>query len=157
MDHPAIEVRDTNHYGLALFTVSPIVKDEVIVVFEGLVYEAESASALPNEPPDYVKNHAIQIGPTTFRDSTGAGRYLSHSCEPNCGVKGENRIVAMRDISAGEELSFDYAMTEDSDWTMQCDCGSDLCRGIVTGYRDLPAEFRARYEGYISSWLTGSE
>ncbi len=154
MDHPGIEVRDTNQYGLALFAVSPIAKDEVIVVFEGMIYEAQRASVLPNGPPDYVKDHAIQIGPTTFQDSRGAGRYLSHSCEPNCGVKGRTSIVAMRNISAGEELSFDYAMTEDSDWTMKCDCGSELCRGVVTGYRDLPDEFKVRYVGYTSSWLT---
>jgi len=59
----------------------------------------------------------------------------------------------MRDIEEGEELSFDYAMTENSDWTMKCECGSPLCRGLMTGYRDLPTDFRLKYKGYISSWL----
>lgn len=153
MDHPNIEVCDTNHYGLALFAVASIGKDEVIVEFDGETYEAQRASLLPNDPPDYLQDHVIQIGPTTYRASVGVGCYLSHSCDPNCGVKNKNQIVAMRDIEEGEELSFDYAMSENSDWTMKCECGSPLCRGLMTGYRDLPTDFRLKYKGYISSWL----
>ncbi len=43
------------------------------------------------------------------------GRFINHSCEPNCEtqkwvVRGELAIglFALRDIAAGEELTFDY-------------------------------------------------
>jgi uncharacterized protein len=42
----------------------------------------------------------------------------------------------MRDIKAGEELYYDYALTEsDPDWILApaCLCGKDKCRGLVTG------------------------
>lgn len=45
----------------------------------------------------------------------GLARFINHCCDPNCGVEkwevqGEERcgIFALRDINAGEELSFDY-------------------------------------------------
>lgn len=45
----------------------------------------------------------------------GRARFINHSCDPNCGVEkwdvnGEERcaIFALRDIYAGEELTFDY-------------------------------------------------
>ena len=129
MDHACVEVRDTGKYGLALFAAGPIRKDEVVVEFDGEIFEADRASLLPNNPPDYLQDHVIQIGQTSYRGSIGVATYLSHSCEPNCGYRGTCQIVAMRDIEEGEELSFDYAMSEDSDWRLDCDCGSAHCRG----------------------------
>lgn len=64
---------------------------------------------------------------------------LSHSCDPNCGtvttiVNGQYVIgmYAMKDISFGEELTFDYcSVTEDPNELKKafCLCGSKKCRG----------------------------
>ncbi len=78
---------------------------------------------------------------------------ISHSCEPNCGIKNKTVLVAMRKIKKGEELSYDYDMTENSDWSMECSCGKPSCRKIIRGYRYLPEEKRKEYNGYISEWL----
>ena len=48
--------------------------------------------------------------------------HLNHSCEPNLDVKGQIVFVAIRDIEEDEELSFDYAMTDDQDTEMLCLC-----------------------------------
>jgi SET domain-containing protein len=45
-----------------------------------------------------------------------AVQYLNHSCGPNCGVQGLFDFVVMRDIKAGEEITTDYAMRDDSNW-----------------------------------------
>jgi SET domain-containing protein len=49
------------------------------------------------------------------KDKANLARFINHSCDPNCitqvwNVAGEPRagIFAVRDIPAGEELSFDY-------------------------------------------------
>ena len=39
--------------------------------------------------------------------------HLNHSYEPNLGVQGQITFVALCDIAADEELTFDYAMTDD--------------------------------------------
>ncbi len=57
----------------------------------------------------------------------------NHSCDPNCGYDGLN-VIALRDIPAGEEMTFDYADCYSE--TMEpfaCTCGASNCRGIVRG------------------------
>lgn len=59
--------------------------------------------------------------------------FSNHSCEPNIGVQGQIVFVALREIGIGEELTHDWATTDDDDYTMMCRCGAAACRGVVTG------------------------
>lgn len=57
----------------------------------------------------------------------------NHSCNPNTIYKGLN-VIALRDISKGEELTFDYSSLLDEHMEpFQCQCGSSNCRGLITG------------------------
>jgi hypothetical protein len=71
-------------------------------------------------------------------------RFLNHSCSPNTRLEGRS-LMAVRDIHAGDEVTFDYDTTE---WDMAspflCTCGAVTCRGMVRGYRHLTAEQRHR-------------
>lgn len=69
----------------------------------------------------------------------GDGRFVNHSCEPNCemqkwSVHGLPRMAlfASRDIKPGEELTYDYnfALFNPSEG-QQCRCGSSACRGVI--------------------------
>jgi len=154
MDNTKVQVGQSPRYGLAVFAIAPIQKDELIAIFDGPIYVESSASALPNEPPLFVHDHAIQIAPDRWQDSKGVARLLAHSCNPNCGIRGYTNIVALRQIDAGEEVTWDYAMTEDSDWTMQpCLCGSANCRGRIGPWRELPIHIRERLRDNTSLWL----
>lgn len=57
--------------------------------------------------------------------------YINHSCDPNVYVYAVDKdrfMLAMRDVSTGEELTFDYAIgTVGGDW-LDCRCGSPKCR-----------------------------
>jgi enoyl-CoA hydratase/carnithine racemase len=57
--------------------------------------------------------------------------FINHSCDPNVGFRGQVVYVAMRDIAAGEELCHDYSMERSDDYTLDCHCGSPLCRGRI--------------------------
>jgi hypothetical protein len=60
----------------------------------------------------------------------------------------------MRDIEVGEELTFDYAMTDASDYDeFTCLCGVPMCRGIVTGADWRDPVLQAKYHGYFSQYL----
>ena len=63
----------------------------------------------------------------------------------------------MRNIKAGEELTWDYAMTEASDARIECLCGAPNCRGIIGSFlyleHDQLIDFVIRCRGYISHWL----
>lgn len=82
------------------------------------------------------------------------GDLLNHSCEPNCGLLGQMLLVAMRDITPGEELCFDYAMCDASDYDeFRCLCGQPACRGIVTGSDWRDPVLQERYAGWFSPYL----
>lgn len=153
MDNPKAFVRRTKKYGKAVFAKEPIRKGEVIAVFDGKIYDDDF-----DDWTDDLLNHTIQVGPSCWRDSKGFARFMNHSCDPNCGIKGRYKVVAMRAIYPGEELTWDYEMTEKSDWwKLKCKCGSEICRKKIGHYKNMPKKIRAKYKGYISTWITNQQ
>ena len=79
--------------------------------------------------------------PPSLPPNQGAlGRFVNHSCEPNCEtqkwlVRGELAIglFALRDIKAGEELTFDYNFDRYGDKPMRCLCATPSCCGYIGG------------------------
>lgn len=145
------EVRETNH-GNGIFAIKPIAKGELIAVWGGAIYEEAEFRKL-NEK---IRSLSIQIEerfyitPIEINDAD----YVNHSCSPNAGLQGQIELITMRDIMAGEEICFDYAMSDSSPYDeFDCDCGSPLCRGHVTGTDWQNQELQTRYQGYFSSYL----
>ena len=59
--------------------------------------------------------------------------FAIHSCDPNLWHSGPYDIVARRQISAGDELTIDYGTNSGAPgFEMHCQCGSALCRGVVS-------------------------
>ena len=82
--------------------------------------------------------------------------YINHSCAPNIAYRGDQRLVALRDISTGEQIVYDYAFTETPDslhYGMRCRCGAAQCRGFLDflQYQD-PAYIRQNYD-HCSSFI----
>ena len=147
MDNPKVSISH-NRFGRCLIANEDIAEGEVVAEFDGPEYVAEKATDLEKD----IADHAIQFEEHKWRDSKFA-RYINHSCEPNVGIKGLFALVAMRDLKEGEELLWDYDMTEDSDWRLGCLCGTSSCRGVIGAFGLLPQETRDKYKGYISDWL----
>jgi SET domain-containing protein len=65
-------------------------------------------------------------------------RRINHSCDPNCEtqvVRGRIWIVALRDIPAGEELTYDYRF-DFTEWRDHpCRCGAPGCVGYIVNRR----------------------
>jgi hypothetical protein len=59
----------------------------------------------------------------------------------------------MRDISAGEELTTDYALFDDYDGQMECQCRTASCRGTVDGRDWQRPELQRKYGEYFSTYL----
>jgi hypothetical protein len=83
--------------------------------------------------------------------------YFNHSCDPNIGPRGQIEFLALRDIAPGEELCSDYAMTVDTSnrapYVLNCNCGSHLCRGTVTGMDWRLPELQKRYGNRFSIFI----
>ena len=61
-------------------------------------------------------------------------RYLNHSCAPNCEAEieeGRIWLFALRDICAGEELTFNYGYDLVDYHEHPCYCGSPSCVGFI--------------------------
>jgi hypothetical protein len=115
-------------------------------------------------------SHATQVGPGRWALHGGLGPKVNHSCDPSCGVRLNDGqafdFVARQPVGAGQELTFGYAMRN---FTIEhfpavCVCGAARCRGLVTGWKDLPAARKVDYgelvarppsfRGWVSSSLT---
>ena len=80
--------------------------------------------------------------------------HVNHSCTPNCGFRGQVSLITMRKVEAGEELTFDYAMSDSSPYDeFICHCDSVWCRGQITGRDWQMQTLQSRYEGYFSAYL----
>eukprot|EP00494_Astrolonche_serrata_P016895 UN17070 len=93
------------------------------------------------------------IAPRSADEVADMSVYINHSCDPNVGFRGQVVYVAMRDIKAGEELCHDYAMERSDDYSLDCHCGSALCRGKVSGRDWMSPDLQNRYGNYFSIYL----
>jgi hypothetical protein len=68
----------------------------------------------------------------------------NHSCDPNCTCDGL-RMYALRRIHPEEEATYDYGFSEIGPWRLTCQCGSSLCRGVVSNNDFLLPWLQRRY------------
>jgi hypothetical protein len=91
--------------------------------------------------------YSIQVGPQTHVDDLGPLAYINHSCDPNTVFDAEALALrTLRDVEAGEELTFFYPSTE---WDMHhpfvCRCAAPQCVRVVAGAKYLSADVLGRY------------
>jgi SET domain-containing protein len=70
----------------------------------------------------------------TVIDGFGIAMFINHSCNPNCESASEDGRVfirAIRDIAAGEELTYEYNLFDSDDEEADCYCGAEKCRGTM--------------------------
>jgi hypothetical protein len=90
----------------------------------------------------------LQISRLMYIDLYEPFRTINHSCDPNCGIRQENLLFALRDIAIGEEITFDYSTTVPkykSWWKMKCYCNSANCRKVISSYNKIPKEQLQNY------------
>ena len=93
------------------------------------------------------------LAPLSKKEHDLVMMFINHSCEPNVGVKGQITYVAMRNITPGEELTLDYAMIDDDDFEMQCECGKPNCRRVVSGKDWKLKKLQKKYGNYFASFI----
>ena len=99
---------------------------------------------------------AIQIESDRYIDTRSPGVFVNHSCDPNAGIRSDRYLVALRPLSKGQEIRYDYSTTmEEQSFTMQCLCPSPQCRRRVRDFSTLPQPLRERYiaQGVVMSFI----
>ncbi len=100
-------IRPGKGLGFGLVTNKLFKKGDFIVEYIGI--------KKPNkEVEDHTGKYLFEINNKFTIDGSprwNTARYINHSCRPNCEVeikKGRIMIMAIKNIAAGEELSYDY-------------------------------------------------
>lgn len=151
---PRCEVHPTsNRGGHTVVACEPISRGELIVVWSGtLVTGVELNLMSPT-----VRRYCLQVEEDQYLVSLSDCEppdYVNHSCDPNAGLSGQIALVAMRNIRAGEEITYDYATSDGSPYDeFACSCGSPHCRGRVSAEDWRRSELWQRYEGHFSPYL----
>lgn len=141
--------------GRGVFANFEIKKGEIVIVKGGYVLTKCQRDEIGKElgPAEIQITEDLFIGPTTEGEREGGMMHLNHSCEPNLGLQGQIVYVALRDIGVDEEVTFDYAMTDDEPYEMKCRCGAVSCRGTITGVDWKRPEIQRKYDGYFSWFI----
>ncbi len=141
---PAFEIRHSSIEGLGAFARRRIRKGDRITEYVGeRISQDEADRRYEGGPAEHPRVLLFNVDEQTVIDAGVEGndaRFINHSCEPNCeSVVRRKRvwILALREIQAGEELTYDYNLTgeglalSEQKALYPCHCGSKACRGTL--------------------------
>ncbi|HEY1894869.1 MAG TPA: SET domain-containing protein-lysine N-methyltransferase [Terracidiphilus sp.] len=84
-------------------------------------------------------------------------RYINHSCDPNVYVltlSGVRRVLARRNIEAGDEIAYDYCVNGYGDVVWTCHCGAARCRQTIhSDFFHLPFHLQREYAPLLDHWF----
>jgi hypothetical protein len=138
------EVRQSPVHGNGVFALRPIAAGERIIEYRGERITWDEATRRADErggPVNHTFYFSLADGNVIDGGRRGNdARWINHACEPNCEAyedDGRVYIHALRDIDAGEELNYNYALIYDERHTpalkrlFACRCGAPSCTGTM--------------------------
>jgi SET domain-containing protein len=125
---PGLRVIRSNIHGYGVVGTRPFAAGEVIADVEGV------ARRLGDIDDD---EYCLWVTDELYFDMVDQTRWINHSCDPNGGVETEvdengnvsARIIALRDIAVGEEITYDYEFP--AELAIRCNCAATGCRGLI--------------------------
>ena len=141
--------------GRGLVAVAPIAAGEVVAIKGGHIVDTATLNSLPERlrESDVQIAEGFHLAALEDAEFEPVMLFLNHSCEPNVGFAGNIVLVAMCDIAVGEELTTDYALFDDYDGEMECQCGTGSCRRTINGRDWQRPELQRRYGNYFATYL----
>ncbi len=133
-----LTIRPSAIHATGCFTTTPIRKGARVAEYTGPRINKEEADArYENSTVTYL--FGLGDGSIVI-DGEGPAKYINHSCDPNCEsseVRGRVWIKALRKISAGEELTYDYCLYDGGEDEAFCNCGAERCRGTMYSKEEI--------------------
>jgi SET domain-containing protein len=141
--------------GRGLFASEQIDTGEIVAVKGGHIVTTTQLRQLPDPLPNSEIQiadglHLVAVLPDEYEPVM---LYINHSCEPNVGFAGNVVLITMREVTAGEELTTDYALFDDYAGQMTCLCNTASCRRVIDGHDWRRSDLQQRYHGYFSWYL----
>ena len=146
-----IEARRSAIHGNGVFATEAIAQGERVVRYKGMLRTHAEVDRVYAGEVDSGHTFLFTLNDKYVIDANVDGndaRWINHSCDPNCeavyeesdtGKKRKDRIYieALRDIAAGEELTYNYGIVLAEPHTARlkkrwaCHCGSPRCTGTM--------------------------
>ena len=149
-DAPWFIVRSSSIHSRGVFAARDIPKDTQIVEYTGekigkreserRAQERLARAKVTGEAAVYIFNLNKRQDLDGSMESNVA-RLLNHSCDPNCeAIQSRGRIwmTALRPITEGEELTFNYGFDMENWEDHRCLCGTKRCVGFILGEEYWP-------------------
>ena len=153
MLNPAIKVKkDSLIEGMGLVADRFIPAGEILFKFDDTNPPAHLYETVDWPPQKRIRflAFASQIGKDDYSFRQGDIKYINHSCDPTGWWESYGTLTARRDIRPGEEITYDYSTADITlNYRMECLCGTDSCRGIVTNRDYLNPDFQIKYINHL--------
>lgn len=130
-------------FGRGLFATRTISQGEIILIISGPMITQADVDQRSNKEAA----NALQINEELYIDFQEPGVLINHSCNPNTGIKEDKYVLAIKDISIDEEITWDYSTSVDTGWAMPCHCEEKNCRKRVKDFESLPKNLQKKYLG----------
>ena len=146
-----IYIAETPERGFGIFAARAFAEGSTIVVDEDGDYYAGVMTLAEALARGYdLSQDLFQIGTDAFLlPNANLDDFVNHSCDPSTGLRltpNGYRMVALRDIAPGDELTYDYSTyISGTPERMTCACGAAACRGTIGAFETLPPPLQRRY------------
>lgn len=127
---PGLRVIRSPIHGYGVVATRRFSPGEVIAEIEGIPFREEE---------DFDDRYALWLDNGNYLDMVDQTRWVNHSCDPNAQVEGDAgwaRLVCIKPIQPGEEITYDYAFSPPL--AERCFCGAATCRGWIVDADELP-------------------
>jgi len=138
-------IRSSNIHAAGCYTTTAIASGQRIQQYDGPRLSKDEADLrYEDNPITYL--FGLGNGKTVI-DGHCMAMFINHSCDPNCETDEKNGriwIRSIRDIAAGEELTYDYNLYDGEDEDCHCNCGALTCRGQMFSPTEIVRRERKR-------------
>jgi SET domain-containing protein len=137
-------IRSSSIHAAGCYTTRAIKKGARVCEYDGPRFTKDEADERYQDR-DITYLFSCGEGQEMVIDGFGTAMFINHSCDPNCeseNQEGRIFVVAIRNIAAGEELTYEYNLYDSDDDDADCYCGAKKCRGTM--FSDEEVKRRAR-------------
>jgi SET domain-containing protein len=149
-----LEVRSSPIEGHGLFATDPIPAGTVVIRFGGRLVSSAQLDALiaaADADPAGAYVDTITIGDDAHLVMPAGTdvHFGNHSCDPTMWHVSAYEVATRRELREGDEATVDYATDSGADgFEIVCNCGTAICRGVVTSHDWRQPELQQRYDGH---------
>lgn len=138
-------IRSSAIHAAGCYATTPIAKGKRVAEYTGPRLSKDEADVLyENSPVTYL--FGLGDGSVVI-DGHCMAMFINHSCDPNCETDeqdGRVWITAIKNISPGDEITYDYCLYDGDEDEAACNCGAKSCRGTMYSREEVRKRRSAR-------------